>query len=58
MAYLVDSFNEYGVPDLNQVPESSREPLEAVRKRSGWYYIGGSKRRQGNYVTAGCDADV
>ncbi|NUL43851.1 hypothetical protein F7P69_01365 [Cellulosimicrobium funkei] len=43
VAYLVDAFNEYGVPDLNKVPEASRELLESTLKRRGWHYHGGSK---------------
>lgn len=43
VAYLVDAFNEYGVPDLNKVPEASRELLERVLRVAGWYYLGGSK---------------
>lgn len=45
VAYLVDAFNEYGVPDLNRAPEASREPLEKALKVAGWYYLGGSKGR-------------
>lgn len=45
MAYLVDAFNEYGVPDLNKVPKAFREVLEKALKTAGWFYLGGSSPR-------------
>ncbi len=41
VAYLAESFNADGVPDLDKVPESSREPLEAALKSRGLLYVGG-----------------
>lgn len=42
VVYLVDAFNEYGVPDLDKVPEAYRDRLESTLKRRGWHYLGGN----------------
>ncbi len=42
VAYMAESFNADGVPDLDKVPEAYRDRLESTLKRRGWHYLGGN----------------